>query len=316
MLSIQSIEGVFCDAYLIDHSNNLVLGSFYARDTQLMNFISRIDLSVSRQSASNDLALRFIETSDNTIIHFPDNLTKLQERCENSLFGRINHFWIFTKSLLNSHQNIQSWVLSKDSTIESNQLWGALKHISPLPLLDEWQDALLSDIEAKNWLKPVQGYNLSAKCIDIANASSEFKTMISMGIKSGRYPVPNASVNNASATLSGDEWDVIHSYSRADAISDGTLIDVTQIAKTVGFIFDVAMTAESYHKCTINTLNQDEAIWNTLNSLYINIKQSNANVDRVMFQVDSNQDFIELKSLIGPGDDHNPVITIMLPGED
>lgn len=36
---------------------------------------------------------------------------------------------------------------------------------------------------------------------------------------------------------------VIHSYSRAQAIEDGVLVDVSSMAKEAGFIWPVAVTA-------------------------------------------------------------------------
>jgi Family of unknown function (DUF6573) len=46
-----------------------------------------------------------------------------------------------------------------------------------------------------------------------------------------------------------DERDLIHRYTRADALRDGVLIDVTQAAQEAGFRWPVAMTVAAWAKC-------------------------------------------------------------------
>ena len=42
---------------------------------------------------------------------------------------------------------------------------------------------------------------------------------------------------------------VVFSFSRAQAIADGVLIDVSDVAKEAGFRFPVAMTADAWSDC-------------------------------------------------------------------
>jgi hypothetical protein len=46
-----------------------------------------------------------------------------------------------------------------------------------------------------------------------------------------------------------EDADLIHSYSRADAIEDGTLVDVTETAKDAGYRVPVALTAAVWGDC-------------------------------------------------------------------
>ena len=46
-----------------------------------------------------------------------------------------------------------------------------------------------------------------------------------------------------------EDADLIHRYSRADAIRDGVLIDVTEAAREAGFKLPVALTAAAWGKC-------------------------------------------------------------------
>ena len=43
--------------------------------------------------------------------------------------------------------------------------------------------------------------------------------------------------------------DVIYSYTRAQAIADGVLVDVTKTAKEAGFIWPVAITRSVWENC-------------------------------------------------------------------
>jgi hypothetical protein len=46
-----------------------------------------------------------------------------------------------------------------------------------------------------------------------------------------------------------DDFDLIHAYTRADAIRDGVLIDVSAVAREAGFKFPVALTAAVWERC-------------------------------------------------------------------
>jgi hypothetical protein len=116
------------------------------------------------------------------------------------------------------------------------------------------------------------------------------------------------------------------SYSRAQAIDDGILIDVSESARAAGFRYPVAMTAGAWGECVAvpkGAAGQDEAgrLWDVLMVLRYAIRAGGANTDRVSFRVSvtgerNQRRDVELVSVCGPGDDAAPVITIMLPSED
>jgi hypothetical protein len=59
-----------------------------------------------------------------------------------------------------------------------------------------------------------------------------------------------------------EEADLIHRYSRADALRDGVLIDVSATAWEAGFRYPVALTAAAWGRCVAVppcVLCQDEA---------------------------------------------------------
>lgn len=128
-------------------------------------------------------------------------------------------------------------------------------------------------------------------------------------------------------TKSPDGFELIHSYSRAQAIEDGVLVDVSDTATEAGFRFPVALTQAvhaGYVTVPEGVDGQDEAgrLWDILWMLRHAIHSTSGATSEVRFQVlvrntrKGPPRLVTLKSLCGAGDDGEPVITIMLPGED
>jgi hypothetical protein len=109
-----------------------------------------------------------------------------------------------------------------------------------------------------------------------------------------------------------EEADLIHRYSRADAIRDGVLIDVSETAREAGFKWPVALTAAVWARCVAvppGVACQDEAgrLWDVLFLLALAARQSGGSV--VFFGVYVRNDdregtppLMQLKALCGPGD--------------
>lgn len=125
---------------------------------------------------------------------------------------------------------------------------------------------------------------------------------------------------------------VIHSHTREDALADGDLVDVSHMAGEARFRIPVALTraawAESVEWDDDRPEPQDEdgRLWDVL--YMAGIAAGNApGRDRVTFRVYrvpnedrgrqwNDPELIELALHIGPGDEAEPVVTIMLPHED
>jgi hypothetical protein len=143
-----------------------------------------------------------------------------------------------------------------------------------------------------------------------------------------------------------DFWgEPIHIYTRAQAIADGVLVDLTTatddkgqlLCQQAGFKVPVAITRAAWAK-TIEAggswkreadgetivLSGGQSLtgrlWDVL--WMLRLASGQASGDRVHFQVlvdvhgDGRHDEIKLWALCGPGDDPRPVITIMLERED
>jgi hypothetical protein len=126
--------------------------------------------------------------------------------------------------------------------------------------------------------------------------------------------------------------DVIFSYTRAQAIEDGVLIDVSEIAREASFVIPVAMTAGVFSQCVEWTAEDIEAkgdtennrLWDVVFMANHKIRMSPDKGHLLNFIVavvprvgDSSAPVeIKLKMVVSGDDQGEPVITIMLLSED
>jgi hypothetical protein len=121
---------------------------------------------------------------------------------------------------------------------------------------------------------------------------------------------------------------VIFSYTRKQAIEDGVLVDLTEWAREAGFAISVACTSEVWHRYIqpppgTTELGQSErgrahdALW----LLFLAIRRAASGTDLLMFEVAFLQapgriERVQLKATCGPGDEGEPVLTLLTPNED
>lgn len=141
--------------------------------------------------------------------------------------------------------------------------------------------------------------------------------------------------------------DLIHSYTRAQAIEDGVLVDVSDVAKEAGFKLPMAITHTAWSRYVevptgleIRGQSVDGRLWDVLFMLHVAIQRESGNGSEIHYQLHvalpdagdwqpneaipdersgltrSTHRLVTLKALCGPGDTLEPVITIMLPNED
>ncbi len=118
---------------------------------------------------------------------------------------------------------------------------------------------------------------------------------------------------------------IVSRYSRRDALADGVLVDVTEAAKEAGFRYPVALTLavhERYVRIPRGVVGQDESgrCWDILWMSRQAIRKSDPGAARVSVQLHVRNDndraeLVSLAAVVGPGDQGEPVITIMLPEE-
>jgi len=124
-----------------------------------------------------------------------------------------------------------------------------------------------------------------------------------------------------------NESDVIFSYTRKQALEDGVPVDVSETARQCGFKYPVAVTARLWAEVVVpnekaKAQGEDEAgrLWDVVWMLYLAILLSPLNPEILFYTVLVNDGAqtrqVQLKSVCGPGDEGEPVVTIMCPEED
>lgn len=107
----------------------------------------------------------------------------------------------------------------------------------------------------------------------------------------------------------------ISTYTRAQAIDDGVLVDVTKQAGKTGILLPTAMTYAAWTRAT----GELEGFDLTIRLMNVMLQaaeamRANRQADRIMFTTAAPE--VDLYVTIGPGDNYEPVLTIMLEGED
>ena len=105
---------------------------------------------------------------------------------------------------------------------------------------------------------------------------------------------------------------VISSYSRAQAIDDGVLVDITEQARQQRFVFPMAMTSALWESCKAKSADITANVKQILTQLHLEIKKAAPNCDQLKFVMLG----LTIKCVVGPGDDPRPVMTLMLQNED
>lgn len=123
-----------------------------------------------------------------------------------------------------------------------------------------------------------------------------------------------------------ENTDLIYSYTRAQAIADGVLVDVTETAREAGILFPVALTVGLYHQFIVpdepsklHCQSTEGRLWDTL--WLFRYAAAGFSGDLLYYEVlyvmnGKKLEKIKLKAVCGPGDNGEPVVTIMLPEED
>ena len=121
--------------------------------------------------------------------------------------------------------------------------------------------------------------------------------------------------------------DIIHSYTRHQALEDGVLVDVSEMAREAGIKYPTALTARVWHEVVVpneeqKSWGQDQngRLWDVLYMFAFNARKFSGDLLEYEVLVVTNRpehpDTIKLKAICGPGDEAEPVITIMFPEED
>ena len=118
--------------------------------------------------------------------------------------------------------------------------------------------------------------------------------------------------------------DLIFVYTRAQAIEDGVLIDVSEKARETGFRYPVAITAALW--ADINAIPESKSwqdpqgrLWDVLFMAQEAIRRSKQGGSALLYRLIlpiGQSTYYTVKLVCGPGDEGEPVVTLLRPEED
>ena len=123
-----------------------------------------------------------------------------------------------------------------------------------------------------------------------------------------------------------DFGDVISSYSRAQALEDGELVDASELAREAGVRYPVALTRAAWTHCVAlspaaERAGNDETgrlwdvLWMMANALRRRPQGTEVLFELLCVTTHVRASRVRLRAVVGPGDDAEPVLTVMLPEE-
>ena len=124
-----------------------------------------------------------------------------------------------------------------------------------------------------------------------------------------------------------DDWPIIFSYTRAQAIADGVLIDVTAQAREVGFKLHTVVTDSLFHNYIVPPQGLEgegqsvegrlhDVLWMVLVAARKQSEGAYVETDVLFLMASGRQEKVKVVAVVGPGDEGEAVLTIMLPGDD
>ena len=155
MFKILELSDLFVDACVRDESNNLMFLSVYGRDTAIHQLLAAFHLG--RSDGGFD-SMRLRDEDTGTVhpvsVQRPDRLTKHTGRLPSNLFGNLVHVWVYDPVMLQPDKGSgTAWVILDEALGQDSRnrlielIWSSYKALSPIPLLDSWQEVVLRATE-------------------------------------------------------------------------------------------------------------------------------------------------------------------------
>lgn len=199
MFVLSEQSDVFIDAMASDHHAQLLFISVYGRDTSVQQFMARLHQSSREGGISQLTAVQRLgdKPALQVMVGDPKRLEKSTGRLPRTgLLGNLVHTWIFDPALLAvDHAARAAWILEpgRAEAVEQTELdreaWRLIKDLSPVPLLDEWQQPVMTHVQAcGGFVRPRCVGRIHACRIEL---HEEFPAWVSQSVREGHLPVPN-----------------------------------------------------------------------------------------------------------------------------
>jgi hypothetical protein len=153
LFKLKELSDLYADACVRDESGQLMFLSLYGRDTAIQQLLAAFTLKVTEGGLS---AFHLQDPDGQAHVVYVGNAERLEKFTgklpRDNLFGNLAHVWLYDLALIRpDRSNRVAWVLVDSVQHASNALeviwdraWDLYKLLSPVPLLDTWQHAVLS----------------------------------------------------------------------------------------------------------------------------------------------------------------------------
>lgn len=358
---LREAPGLWLDALLPDADGELLFLSAWGRDTAAQELLARLSLS-EREGGIERLWVQalghYVEVGN------PDRLDKHSGRVRTALFGELTHLWVYhrlaaepdraSRRALLLHRPVDPADTEGQEALRE-RLWALVRETCHLPLLPHWRERVLAAFEGQDWVRPLEGLRVGAVWLDlgaprledtIARLAKEGALSVEEEAAAripgeGTVPAKVTQVEGAQEETAMQQeplvdpvfGPVICRYTRAQALEDGVLVDVSETAREAGIRWPVAMTAAVWSDCVAwseadshRQAHQDQAgrLWDVLWMAGRALRGAAENATELRFELlrvprdgkSTRPVLTRLKLMAGPGDDGLPVLTVLLPEED
>lgn len=169
-VELENFDGIYCDAFVCHHQ--LVFASLWGYASRIMALYGAITSGTqhSLQIAGEHYGVN-------------KSLDKMQGRLpKDSRYGNeMVHAMLHADIVRDSTG--QQRVLLGD--VSDNRLWLELGQLSELGLLPHWQDVLLPQLRAENFIRPLQAIGIDAVLLDLSR-QGEYERLLCRLIREGQ----------------------------------------------------------------------------------------------------------------------------------
>jgi hypothetical protein len=153
LFKLKELSDLYADACVRDESGQLMFLSLYGRDTAIQQLLAAFTLKAAEGGLS---AFHLQEPDGQAQVVYVGNADRLEKFTgklpRDNLFGNLAHVWLYDPALIRpDRSNRVAWVLvdcvhpgSNPIEVIWDRAWALYKQLSPVPLLDTWQQAILS----------------------------------------------------------------------------------------------------------------------------------------------------------------------------
>jgi Family of unknown function (DUF6573) len=334
ILPIDEFSELYADAVLTDEAGSLLFLSVWGHDTGIKEFIARLSLPLNQGGLTHFRVGR--ESHEHRLVSISnvDNLEKLTGKTpDDSVFGGLCHLQLYDRLFERyDYANSRALMLCSSQVTErllDVRLWSLVQQLCYVPQCNHWKEPVLEFLRHHEMITLLDGIGINGIALNFDQTVIE--KGISEMVQRRILPLdPNATARQSVLEFLGNP--LTSGDSRAQAIEDGTLVDVSEHAVSMGYQYPVALTSSVWEDCVewsdsdtlMASKERNHRLATLLSVLRGDIRSIQPGAANLLFSVGrvpndgcSNQmETVELKCVVSGGDDHQPVITIMSPREN